>query len=332
MAKGKQVYNRFFEQSKWDEVPKFNKDLIDDFLLELKSQGKSQGTIKQYFNDLRIICIYIHDELGNKEFHKLKKKHFRNMVLFFKEKGMSNARVNRLKSSVSSMLEFASNEEDYEDLMEINYASKVKGLQKESVRDIVFLSWDEVEIIYNELKEQERYQEALLLALAIDSAGRRNELFQVKKDSITKDGSFTNEVIGKRGKKFRLMYNDLTKEAYELYMKQRGEDDIDSLWIIGKGENKRPVTYDALYNRVVSWRKILLDKTGEYKELNAHSWRHISLELLSTGEHYLCKKLGKKFELNELKLLAHHNDLSTTDSYLRDKSDDMLLAAFGISE
>lgn len=37
MVKGKQVYNRFFEQSKWDEVPKFNKDLIDDFLLELKS-------------------------------------------------------------------------------------------------------------------------------------------------------------------------------------------------------------------------------------------------------------------------------------------------------
>lgn len=332
MVKGKQVYNRFFEQSKWDEVPKFNKDLIDDFLLELKSQGKSEGTVRQYFNDLRIICIYIHDELGNKEFHKLKKKHFRNMVLFFKEKGMSNARVNRLKSSVSSMLEFASNEEDYEDLMEINYASKIKGLQKESVRDIVFLDWNEVEIIYNELKSQERYQESLLLALAIDSAGRRNELFQVKKDSITEDGSFTNEVIGKRGKKFRLMYNDLTKEAYNLYMTQRGEDDIDSLWIIGKGENKRPATYDALYNRVVSWRKILLDKTGEYKELNAHSWRHISLELLSTGEHYLCKKLGKKFELNELKLLAHHNDLSTTDSYLRDKSDDMLLAAFGISE
>lgn len=332
MVKSKQVYNRFFEQSKWDEVPKFNKDLIDDFLLELKSQGKSEGTVRQYFNDLRIICIYIHDELGNKEFHKLKKKHFRNMVLFFKEKGMSNARVNRLKSSVSSMLEFASNEEDYEDLMEINYASKIKGLQKESVRDIVFLDWNEVEIIYNELKSQERYQESLLLALAIDSAGRRNELFQVKKDSITEDGSFTNEVIGKRGKKFRLMYNDLTKEAYNLYMEQRGEDNIDSLWIIGKGENKRPATYDALYNRVVSWRKILLDKTGEYKELNAHSWRHISLELLSTGEHYLCKKLGKKFELNELKLLAHHNDLSTTDSYLRDKSDDMLLAAFGISE
>ena len=102
------------------------------------------------------------------------------MVLFFKEKGMSNARVNRLKSSISSCLEFASNEEDYEDMLEVNYAGKVKGLQKEKVRDIVFLEWNEVELIYNELKEQGRYQEALLLALGIDSAGRKNELFQVK--------------------------------------------------------------------------------------------------------------------------------------------------------
>ena len=44
---------------------------------------------------------------------------------------MSNARVNRLMSALRSMLEYASNEEDYEDEIEINYASKVKGLQKE---------------------------------------------------------------------------------------------------------------------------------------------------------------------------------------------------------
>ena len=292
MSEKKKVYNRFYDENKWNNVPKFNKTLIDDFLLELKAQGKSKGTISQYFNDLRIVCIYIHDELGNKEFKDLKKKHFRNMVLFFKEKGMSNARVNRLMSAVRSMLEYGSNEEDYENDLEINYASKVKGLQKESVKDIVFLSWEEVEIIYNELKEQERYQEATLLALAVDSAGRRNELFQVKKNSITEDGNFTNEVTGKRGKKFRLMYNEMTKEAYKLYMGQRGEDDIESLWISERGE-KREGSYDMLYNWVVSWRKILFDKTGEYKELNAHSWRHIALELLSTGEHYLCKKLNK---------------------------------------
>ena len=328
--KKKNVYNRFYDESKWNNVPNFNKDLINDFLLELKAQGKSKGTISQYFNDLRIICIYIHDELRNKEFRQLKKKDFRNMVLFFKDKGMSNARVNRLKSSVSSMLEFASNEEDYEDDIEINYAGKVKGLQKESVRSIVFLSWKEVEIIYKELLNQERYQEATLLALGIDSAGRKNELHQVLKESITVDGNFTNEVIGKRAKKFKLMYNDMTKEAFSLYMQQRGEDDIESLWITSRGE-RRKLDVDGLYDMVVSWRKILEEKTGEYKEFNVHSLRHISLELLSTGEHYLAKKLGKKFDLDSLKLLAHHESIETTSGYLRDRSDDMLLEAFNLN-
>ena len=328
--KKKNVYNRFYDEAKWNNVPNFNKDLINDFLLELKAQGKSKGTISQYFNDLRIICIYIHDELRNKEFRQLKKKDFRNMVLFFKDKGMSNARVNRLKSAVSSMLEFASNEEDYEDDIEINYAGKVKGLQKESVRSIVFLSWEEVEIIYKELLNQERYQEATLLALGIDSAGRKNELHQVLKESITVDGNFTNEVIGKRAKKFKLMYNDMTKEAFSLYMQQRGEDDIESLWITSRGE-RRKLDVDGLYDMVVSWRKILEDKTGEYKEFNVHSLRHISLELLSTGEHYLAKKLGKKFDLDSLKLLAHHESIETTSGYLRDRSDDMLLEAFNLN-
>ena len=328
--KKKNVYNRFYDEAKWNNVPNFNKDLINDFLLELKAQGKSKGTISQYFNDLRIICIYIHDELRNKEFRQLKKKDFRNMVLFFKDKGMSNARVNRLKSSVSSMLEFASNEEDYEDDIEINYAGKVKGLQKESVRSIVFLSWREVEIIYKELLNQERYQEATLLALGIDSAGRKNELHQVLKESITVDGNFTNEVIGKRAKKFKLMYNDMTKEAFSLYMQQRGEDDIESLWITSRGE-RRKLDVDGLYDMVVSWRKILEEKTGEYKEFNVHSLRHISLELLSTGEHYLAKKLGKKFDLDSLKLLAHHESIETTSGYLRDRSDDMLLEAFNLN-
>lgn len=326
MAEKKHVYNRFYDKVKWNNVPKFNKDLINDFILELKSQGRAESSLKQYRNDLRLICMYIHDELDNKEFHELKKKHFRNMVLFFKEKGMSNARVNRLMSAVRSMLTFAEDDEEWEEI-EFNQASKIKGLQKSSVRKIVFLSWEEVELIYKELINQERYQEATLLALAIDSAGRKNELHQVLKESITPEGNFTNEVIGKRGKRFRLMYNDLTRKTFELYMNQRGEDDIESLWVTSRGE-RRKLDVDGLYDMVVSWRKILENKTGEYKEFNVHSFRHIALELLSTGEHYLCKKLNKKFDIEALKLLAHHESTETTSGYLKEKSDDMLMEEF----
>ena len=331
----KNVYNRIYTDAKWEQVNKYNKLLMEDFLLELKSQKKKEGTIKQYRNDLRILFIYILSELENKQIDKLNKKSFRNYSLWLSSDcGMSNARVNRLLSALRSMLTFATDDEDYSDEIEINHAAKVKGLQKEKVREIVFLTSDEVNCIYDHLIENKKYQHATLCGLLMDSAGRRKEAHQVEKSSITDEGGLTNLVTGKRGKKFRLLYNDMTIKAYNLYMEERGEDDIESLWTTkDENGNIRPASYESLYYWVVSWRNILKDKMGVEKELNAHSFRHTALELLSTGEHYICKKLGKdKFTLRELQLLANHSDISTTASYLADKSEDELLNAFGMKK
>lgn len=321
------VYNRIYTKKKWDEVCKYNKGLMEDFLLELKSQKKSQGTIDQYKNDLRILFIYILDEFDNKEIYKLKKKHFRNYMLWLQEKGMSNARINRLMSALRSMLEYASNEEDYEDELEINYAAKVKGLQKEVVRDIVFLSDEEVEIIYNHLMNKNKYVQALFCSIMYDSASRRSEVYQLKRDDISEDGKISKSyVVGKRGKKYRPIYHDRTREAYKQYMKTR-DDDSNELWLSKKGE---PLTKVTLYAWVTSWRKIIERETGEYKEFNPHSFRHSALENYSDGSHYYARQIGKKFSLESLQLLANHSDISTTQGYLKDKSEDMLLEEFGI--
>ena len=169
--KTEKVYNRIFTQEKWDMVNKYNKNLMNDFLLELKSQKKKEGTIKQYKNDLRILFIYILDELDNKPISKLNKKSFRNYSLWLNEECyMSNARVNRLLSALRSMLTYATDDDDYSDDIEINYAAKIKGLQKDKVRDIVFLSMDEVNYLYDTLIKNKKYQQATLLGLMIDSA------------------------------------------------------------------------------------------------------------------------------------------------------------------
>ena len=94
------VYNRIFTEKKWQEVNKYNKNLMEDFLLELKSQKKKKGTIDQYKNDLRILFIYILEELDNKPIHKLKKRNFRDYSLWLQDKNMSSARVNRLLSAL----------------------------------------------------------------------------------------------------------------------------------------------------------------------------------------------------------------------------------------
>lgn len=321
------IYNRIYTDKKWAEVNKYNKDLMEDFIIELRAQKKKEGTIKQYKNDLRIMFIYILEELDNKPIYKLKKKAFRNYMLWLQDRNMSNARINRLMSALRSMLEYASNEEDYEDEIEINYASKVKGLQKESVREIHFLTDEEVNTLYEHLKSKGQYQRACFLALMYDTAARRNEIYQIEKHNLL-ESNFTNKVVGKRGKVFSLIYFDRSKEAIELWLNQRGEDNIDSLWVVGKGEDKRKASYETLYNWVQGFIKLYEELYGEEKKFNAHSFRHSALEGLSTGDHYVCKKLNKVFSLQELKLLAHHSDISTTDSYLKCKDDEMLAAAF----
>lgn len=324
------VYNRIYSKKKWDEVNKYNKNLMEDYLLELKSQKKSQGTINQYKNDLRIMFIYILDELDNKEIYKLKKKHFRNYLMWLSDKGMSNARVNRLMSALRSMLAYASDEEDYEDELEINYAQKVKGLQKEKVREIVFLEDEEIEYIYSRLMEKSKYQQALLISLMYDSAGRRNECYQIEKNFGEVDKNFTNTVTGKRNKKFRLLYRTRTRETYKILMEHR-KDDCPYLWTTRQNGEIVQASYETLYAWVISWRKILAEKF-EYKEFNPHSFRHSALENYADGSHYVCREHldGKALTLDQLKLLAHHEDVSTTMSYLKDKGEDELLSAFGI--
>lgn len=325
MAKSKNIYNKFFDAEKYAKVNKTNKEYLDDFMLELKSSKKSEKTIYQYKNDLRIFFIWILDTYDNIPVYKLKKKQLRNFILYLSEKGMSSNRVNRIKSACSSFLTYLEDDEDSE--VEMNYMSKVKSVQKEMVREIVFLEDDEIKLIRDELIKREEYQIALLLSLLYDSGCRKNEAFGVMKDWIDVNGHMTIEKVkGKRAKTFYLYYHDYTIEAYKLYMNQRGEDDIKELWINNRGE---PASIEALYLWIKHCKDILFELTGKDEELNVHSIRHATATNLSNGTFYMCKKLGRKFELNEIKLLLNHSDISTTDSYIKSNDEEILANAFG---
>ena len=328
MAKEK-VYNKVFTEAKWLKVNKYNKKLLEDYCMQIKAEGKSLGTQKQYYNDARIILIYILEEHNNKALYRLNRKSFRNLTLWMQERGMSPARINRMLSTSRNLLNFGNDDDEFAEDFEDCKANpnRIKGIQKEGVRNIVFLTDEEIHIIFNKLMERKLYSQALLCGLMYDSACRRNEAYQVKRDDISLDGTFTSkEVVGKRSKKFKLMYHDLTKKAFKALEENRLVDN-NEIWITQLGEL---ASYETLYTWVISWRKILEEETGEYKEFNAHSFRHSSLETLSTGEHYVARKLNKKFTIQELKLLAHHESIETTDGYLRCKDEEMLLEAFGL--
>lgn len=328
------IYHNFYTEELWSQVNKENKNIMEDFLQEYKQRKMSKGTIAGYRNDLRIIMIYILKELGNRCVLDLKKKDFRNLSLYFTEEcEMSAARTNRLKSSINSLLTFCEDDDDYD--YEVNYAKKVRGIPKNRVKDDeddFFFTYDEFIKVRDILVKQEKWQLAVLWSLGFDSAGRKNELFQVKKEGLLNSNK-TNVVVGKRGKKFPLVYLDDTKELIRKYLEWRGDDDIESLWIKGTGDKKEPISDSSvLYDRIVSISKILSEVRGEECNIFTHTMRHSRLECLSQGtDMRLLDENGnpKKFPLEQVQVFAHHSDPSTTQGYLKDHSEDTINSMFG---
>jgi integrase len=327
------IYNNFFNEKIWTNVLNENKNLLDDFLMELKQNKKSEKTIYQYEKDIKGFFCYVYTYCNNVNVLSLTKKDFRKYSIYLVDDcKLSSARHNRLLSAIRSMLSYAENNDDEYDYPN-NVSKKVRGLSKESVREIIFLTDDQILKLKNKLIELEEYQKATLLMLAYDSAARRSELFGVKKysfEDINKNN--TNKVIGKRRKVFNLLYFSGTKECVKKWLEQRGNDNIDCLWVISSGQNKRIANNENLYDWFVFMRKLLFEIEGKKINFNPHSIRHSSLNNYSNGTHYVLREMGitEGFPIEKLKILAHHESINTTQDYLPDTSNDELENMFDI--
>lgn len=333
LARSRGVYNRVYTPELWEQVNPENKAILEDFLAEYRQQKKANSTIEAYFQDGRFILIYVLLHHKNKSILEMSKKDFRNMSIWLSEDcNMSANRVNRLKATVNSMLTYCEEDDEYN--YDVNYAKKVKGLPRERVKtndDDFFFTFKEFIAVRDKLVEMGDLQTAVLWSLSYDSAGRRNEIYQVKKTGLL-DGNKTNIVKGKRGKTFPLVYLNDTKELIRQYLEERGDDDIESLWINGHGKNKVGVTKDALYNRILKCSKILSEIRGEEVNIFPHSIRHSRLECLSTGQDERLKNpdgTNKVFDLDHVRVVAHHTDVGTTQGYLKNKDEDVINDMFG---
>jgi integrase len=335
MARGR-VYNRTYTPELWDQVNPENKAILDDFLAEYRQRKMSIRTIEGYYQDLRIILIYILLKCGNKSILELDKKAFRNLSIYLSDTcKLSSNRVNRMKSACNSMLTYCEEDDTYD--YDINQAKKVKGVPREAVKtddDDFFFTFDEFIAVRDKLVERGDLQTAVMWSIFFDSGGRRNEVYQIQKHGLL-DNNKTNIVRGKRGKTFPLIYMDDTKELIRQYLEQRGEDNIDSLWIKCSGENKEPIKYETLYDRMLKCSEILSEIRGTETNLFPHSARHARIEILLNGLDDRIKDEegnNKKFTLDEVRMFAHHEDISTTNSYAKDHTDEKIDDMFGFSK
>lgn len=333
MARSRGIYNEVYTPEKWEKVNPENKDILNDFILEYKQRKKAKTTIEGYFQDLRMILIIIMERYDNKCILELNKKDFRNIsILLSDDFELSSNRVNRMKSAMNSMLTFCEEDDGYD--YDINYAKKVAGLPKEKVKtneDDFFFTYEEFIKVREKLIEIGDLQTATLWSIGFDSAGRKNELYQISKRGLL-DGNKTNIVRGKRGKMFSLAYLNDTKEIIRKYLEERGEDNIDSLWINKIGQEKEEIKIGALYTRIIKCSDILSEIRGEETNIFVHTMRHSRVESLLQGTDDRLKNpdgTNRKYTLDEVMVLCHHGDVSVTASYAKDHSEDTIDNMFG---
>jgi integrase len=326
------VYNEIFDPIIYEKVNSKNKELLAEFVLNLKENRRSSTTIRQYEFNLRNLFCDIYRNYENKFILELTKKDLRKYALsLIEERHLSNSRRNCLISTMRCLLFYAETDEDWN--YNINASRLIKGLTRETVKPIVFLDDGIVLRLFDILTKMGELQKAAILLLAYDCAGRRSELAQVKKDGfLDLSRNNTNVVIGKGRKKFSLIYFNKTREAVLNWLEKRGEDNVPELFItefvIGE---KHPADGENVYAWFVSMRKLLTELNGLEKDFGPHSMRHSSLKNYKDGSHYVCKELELKgFPIDQLQVIAHHSSSQTTQSYLPDTSNEELNNMFRI--
>ena len=323
---------KFFTDESWEKVSDENKDILDDYVMELEVQGKAEKTIYQYQSDIKGFLCWNAEHNKDKYLLDLKRKDFIKFQLGQTRAGTSNARINRFQSSIRNLLQYCVMEEDEYPDYQVNPMALIKGLEKKKVKKVYFLTDQQVSYLIYKFLIKGKTQIALWVSMSYDTGARRNEILQISKKGIL-DRNHTNEVVGKRGKRFKLIYSNRTKALAKQWLEERGDDEVDSLWAVGHGKSVHAIKYSTFYDWSIMCGKILKEKDGKDYKFGPHTFRHTALERFSDGTHYYARhELGKTdgMDINLLKNIAHHSDISTTQSYLQDKSIAEMEQEFGV--
>ncbi len=313
-----------YSKERWELVLDTNKKLMQQYLRNCKADKKKEGTIREYGYDLRFFLCW--NLLFNENMSVLdfKKRHFEEFKYFMaEERKVSNARINHLLCAIRTMMGYAEDDDDeYEEYFR-NPAARIKGLEKEPVRDVAFLSQVQIDLLRSYLLEHKMYQHLCLLDILYDTGARVNEVLQVKNTDTLAKGYL--KVVCKGGRAEYILLHEHAKESIKLHLstKQSGE----AFWESKYGPVTKTSTLRGWVNDMYG---ILKNLDPSAPRFTPHSFRHTFLENTTNGTHYLCKIIGRKFTMEEAQLLAHHKSIDMTKSYLKPKDDELIFGLFGI--
>lgn len=292
--------------------------ILEEFLMQ---PHFSKDTAKQYLSAGKIFLRYLHDGVGNKEIYKLKPKDGMLYQSWLNSIKLSSSAIRLRRSLVSSLCNYIElyygEEEDVKAFRNIfpKGVTHVPHSFKNEKEPLTLIEWNH---LLDTLDEREEYQMKLYALLSFESAARRGEVIQIRKECAdyekVKDSNryVTHFVRGKGkgedGKQFRLQFGEDTMTAMKKWLEVRQADDEPALFVRKfKDGRTEPLSREA-FNEWCS--SVFSEILG--RRFAPHDFRRSRATILSE----------QGVPIERIQKLLQHNSSETTAIYILSEDDD----------
>lgn len=297
----------------WNEVNKENKILLDDYLEYCQTVDRSPKTINNYKSDLRIIFVWFKENANNKEFYSINKRDVSKFQNWCIQKGMSPARIRRLRSVMSSVSNYIETMLDDVYPQFRNIINKIPAPTLSHVREKTILIDEQIEKLLEDLIKENKYQLACFVAILAASGMRKSEIVQCDMNWFfgepkVYEGMYMSPEIrtkgkGVLGKKLsKLIICEVVDKYLKLWEKERKSLGInhEALFVVKNGSEWTRIKEST----VDTWMERFTKMTGV--DNYAHCYRHYSATWL--------KRNG--VSIDKIRDFMGHNDSSTSEIYI----------------
>lgn len=303
-----------------EKINEFNQMIMKEFL---EQQQLSDQTLRQYESALKIFFSWVYKNSMNKPIYELKARDALKYQNALMSAGLSSNGVKFKRSAVSSLCGYLEvyYGDDYPMFRNI-YSKAVANPPKEFVREKKAIPLEEFELLLQTLRDQNELQMVAYLVTSYYTGARRSEIAQFKKSFLElpkikdKDYFMTPEIRGKgkgkNGKRIKLAYDDVVRNAILDWLELRGEDDVDEIFVRkfkdGRVEPLAPSTFNAWF---VDKFNPIMGTVG----FAPHSLRR------SRATHMV---VNHGMSIDKVKSLLNHESSETSQTYVIKDTDDEL--------
>lgn len=280
---------------------KTNNRLLNNFLLGLKSKGKSQNTIDNYELDIiQLIKYLLHTRNANNSIDELDKDFF-NSIQYQELEFYTNHLTEKGNVETTRARKIASTREFFKYLKKLGFINNNPALELETPKlpktNPKFLNVQESKDMLKSVKGRNKERDFAIITLFLNLGLRVSELVNIDTTDI-KDGMV--RVIRKGNEEKYLPLNQACVDAINKYKEVRPETGEKALFL---SERKGRINTNTVRYM-----------TEKYGDINPHGCRHSCFtNLLSTG----------KVNIRQIQELANHKSITTTSMYTHITEEEM---------